>query len=1527
MTGVNLGTLFASLLLEDDFSGTFKKYLDEQDNALKKANDVANGFKVAGAAIAAFGAASVGAAAELNKSMGNIATLIPGQTERILELKNAMQDLGPALGKSTDDLSQGLYELMSSMGDTADNVKILEINARAAAAGLATTQDAINLTTAVTQTYGDTSAEAFQKVSDLAFQTVNLGKTTFPELSASIGRVAPLAKTTGVSMEEMFGIIAIGTKTLGNTSEVSTQISAAITALVSPTKDLSEAYDKMGVSGGEALIKQRGLIGALQDVSKAATDANKPLIDLLGRKEAWIIASAVAGSQAKDFAAGVDAMGKAVGASATAFDAQTQGISKASFQWSQWKVSAEVAAQKVGQAILDHLTPSLQAAAIGFSDMGRSALASAGEIAQVALAVKTIGGGSAVTSLTTAFTGLSGATGATTGVVLLATAKLGLLVGAAALVTYTIDTMSGKLGAVEGTMFKGLITPVAASIDAFKGLISVFNTFKPLLNDIGVILIDKISKSFNTAYASVTPLFKTVGDVNTAVSTFGQTLMNQVQQGLKTFVDYIQKAFPAVMGLAGAIASITGTSGSWSKQIHDWAEEIRKANAETNKQSASVTTLGTNTGNAAAVAAPALKTLTERYNAVALEIKNLTGVQQAQIIAGKNLGMNAKEIASELGKLPGVGRASEEAVQGFINTLKEGSKTTKTLQEDLKKLREEMSGIGSVKDANNFSKAFGTNVDLIDPDKIQSALDTMQLALDTVDRMGVKAAGATDSQVKGWTATAKALEIARNKYEALNAEMKGVAADGIKKVADRLNNFTGGVEDLQKKMSKLKDQMADRQFTSALSDGFRDLVTKTRDYVYQLQDLDDAIRNELNPALQAQMRAERDLKAEDFGAELGEMTLKTDEFKNVLLLLVPIFPGLINAIDDLEGKTGDAKKGFDDAAKAALDFKKAMGDLGQAVGDALSSFVKGDFAGGVSKLGNILESQIMANTERGISQGLKDGTLSAVGAFAKGLSGYATAFMAVEFMNALVRAMGADDKRKKMNETGAAMAAQFAAGFGGVAASKDFLNKAGVDWKDIAKIGSPFKPEEFEDAMTRAVPLIEAYKQKLENLGKAMAGVNTLAQGVSMSFAKSAKEQTEAAKMANEAILAAMKTSGASSDELKKKQDELAEALTNKTFTATQSQIDSFNRVGTIAGAVIASVVKETGDLIGAVMSAGDSLGGLNDINKQFALGDKVGVATQQVLALYNTIKDNEDVFTSISGIGQVMTGLGAAIGSNSALANAFGDQLASDFQTLVDRGVDVNTIYATMQPQLQKLWELSQDGKIIVDDTTKALLDQAEAQGVVGEQMKSAQDLTLDVLKSIRDILAEIGGVTLPDLGKSGTNTGKQVADAGKAAGKAWTDESNRVKENWLVNQKEMLRQSDETAAGVKNRLKDIPKDFPVKVDWKVPDLKLPNAKPYIVPVEFETPDGTPPWQENYPKGSQPGNEAPGAAPDVGLPGDPRVGYEAASATTPASMIDGGRGTQTIIIERDGQKDLQFTAENLPSYVRVRAGNTVLGV
>lgn len=360
---ISIGVLKGVLQLDDNFSSPmlaaerrFSAAVNNIEKSGQGLQSIGIGITALGAAFTGLAAVSLSAANTLNTSLGNLQSIIGGpleeSTKRVVDLKAELQNLGPSVGKGVVDLSEGFYELQSSLGDTGENMKLLEINAKAARAGMASTQDAIKFTTAVTKTYGDTTAEATQKVVDLGFQAVNIGQTTFPELAAAIGGVAPLAKETGVSLEEMFAVLATATGVTGNTNEVITQMASAITAVVSPSKDMAEAYEAMGVKSGEALIKQQGLVGALQSIAAQAKAADKPLIDLVGRKEAWILASSLAGAQAENFTKNLGKMGEATGATDKAFEASTQGINKAGFAWDQFKVKIEIILQRFGDKLL-----------------------------------------------------------------------------------------------------------------------------------------------------------------------------------------------------------------------------------------------------------------------------------------------------------------------------------------------------------------------------------------------------------------------------------------------------------------------------------------------------------------------------------------------------------------------------------------------------------------------------------------------------------------------------------------------------------------------------------------------------------------------------------------------------------------------------------------------------------------------------------------------------------------------------------------------------------------------------------------------------------------------------------------------------------------------------------------------------------------------------------------------------------------------------------------------------------------------
>lgn len=337
------------------------KQLDDFKKKTKDANElfgqVSKQAAVASTAIAALGIAAAKMAVDFNEGFGKVQTLIPGAKERVKEFQDEILNLSPAVGKTTKDLTDGLYEVISAFGDSADSAKNLELAAKGATAGGATTKDSIALLSAVTKGYGDTSNIAQKKVSDLAFTTVKLGQTSFPELAASIQRVTSQSNILKISQEELFSVFSSGTGVIGGAAEVSTKFSALLTEMQKPGDRLAKTFKALGVESGTELIENfGGLQGALQALKSEAEKTGEPISNLFGSAEAGKLALYASGEGAAKFTSDLQALQQAAGATEQAFkDATTEGPNAFGFQLQQASLNAQAFAVKVGQELIPTL--------------------------------------------------------------------------------------------------------------------------------------------------------------------------------------------------------------------------------------------------------------------------------------------------------------------------------------------------------------------------------------------------------------------------------------------------------------------------------------------------------------------------------------------------------------------------------------------------------------------------------------------------------------------------------------------------------------------------------------------------------------------------------------------------------------------------------------------------------------------------------------------------------------------------------------------------------------------------------------------------------------------------------------------------------------------------------------------------------------------------------------------------------------------------------------------------------------------
>ena len=340
----------------DDVGKSAQRNSKKLKNLKKDILGVRTSFKFAGAAAIAFSVNAIKSNVKLNESMANVQTLLSGGTEQTLKLKESIQNLARETGKPTEDLAEGLYEVVSALGESSDNMDQLRVATQAAIAGRSSTIEAVKMLSAVTKGYGDTSSEAQRRVSDLAFQTVKLGQTTFPELAASMGKVVPLAAAMNTTQEELFGTMATLTGVTGDTAEVSTQLASVYAAFMKPTEKLNKIAKQYGFESGTAMLKTKGLAESIRILSKETKGNETELAKLLKRKEALVAVLALAGGQAETYEDKLAKMKDTTGATAGAFKAQTEGINAQGQAWKKATQDIAVFSQQLGDSLAPALT-------------------------------------------------------------------------------------------------------------------------------------------------------------------------------------------------------------------------------------------------------------------------------------------------------------------------------------------------------------------------------------------------------------------------------------------------------------------------------------------------------------------------------------------------------------------------------------------------------------------------------------------------------------------------------------------------------------------------------------------------------------------------------------------------------------------------------------------------------------------------------------------------------------------------------------------------------------------------------------------------------------------------------------------------------------------------------------------------------------------------------------------------------------------------------------------------------------------
>jgi len=461
---LQVASLFGVLSLDDS---NFKSGLTSAKSGL---SSFGGDLQKAGSNITAISAPLAGLfgvaikqATDFDEAVTNTGAVLGLTRDEVSSLKLELLEIaGGNVRQGPQAVAESFYDIVGGVADASTHMAILQASIDTATAGNADLQGTTNALISTMNSYGF-AADKAGFVSDVLTQIVGKGVGTMDQFASALPQVTGLAASLGIPLEDVGSAMAFLTTKGNSAGQASTQLGAIMSALMKPNADMIAALQEMGFSSGDLAIKQLGLVGAVEAVSRTTTAGEKRMAALLGTNEALRGSVALTGQDfAKfntDFTTSVDGVTEKakeiqMGSAAAQFDLLNSQIS-------QMAILA-------GEALIPALMQIVEQIRPVISDVIRWIGENPELTAQIGLlagAGVILGGG--LFALGTIFTGVSAAVGLVTGAVSLLLSPVGLLIAGIAGIIFAANEL------YPGGIAK-LFMDAAASATMLAGIFRAF---------------------------------------------------------------------------------------------------------------------------------------------------------------------------------------------------------------------------------------------------------------------------------------------------------------------------------------------------------------------------------------------------------------------------------------------------------------------------------------------------------------------------------------------------------------------------------------------------------------------------------------------------------------------------------------------------------------------------------------------------------------------------------------------------------------------------------------------------------------------------------------------------------------------------------------------------------------------------------------------------------------------------------------------------------------------------------------------
>ena len=322
------------------------------------------------APIVASGVAMTKFAIDQEAAFAQVSTLLDESSTDFSSYNNDIRKLSSEMGIAFEDVAEAVYSSMSAGQHQDDAVEFTKQMSKLAGGGFTEVSKAVDVTTTALNAYKLESSQA-QNISDMLITTQNLGKTTVDELSASMGKVIPIAEAQGVGFDQLSATYAVLTKNGLATAEAGTGMKAMFGELgKSGSKTDKILRDQTGKSFAELSAEGKNTGEVLSILQDHAEKSGLKLSDLFGSVQAGGAALTLASNGGEEFQEFLGEMGDSAGATEKAFE--TMADTTADKMAVAWTTIKNVAAQ-FGDVLLPIFTSGVEKVgkfASKFQDIG-----------------------------------------------------------------------------------------------------------------------------------------------------------------------------------------------------------------------------------------------------------------------------------------------------------------------------------------------------------------------------------------------------------------------------------------------------------------------------------------------------------------------------------------------------------------------------------------------------------------------------------------------------------------------------------------------------------------------------------------------------------------------------------------------------------------------------------------------------------------------------------------------------------------------------------------------------------------------------------------------------------------------------------------------------------------------------------------------------------------------------------------------------------------------------------------------------